>query len=254
MEHPTLEEVKEYFKNAKKVKCLWNKQKVNITKKIIKEAYKNCSGDVWIVIDGHTGGGVLLYNETTSEYAEILTYKEKTFSITESQIKELCHSSLYSNTERLKKMFPEAFESEVKLEVGKWLKHKEGALIFRTGQKSGYGFNHKGNYEDESCSWSFISAPQNWEEATEQEVFEALRVEALKRYKVGDWVKSFFHNGNPVLCISETDFGLNVQKGINCKGTTPKMPVVYSNGQWAEIIQTITLSEAERQLGKKIIV
>jgi len=114
----------------------------------------------------------------------------------------------------------------------------------------GYGFNKYGWCPELSFLKTF---DYGFEEATEQEVFEALKNEAVKRYKIGNHVKSFFHKGNPILEIKELDFGLNNQKGINCIGTTYLMPVVFENGQWAEIIPVITKQEAEALLSKKIV-
>lgn len=89
MKQPTLEEVKEYFKNVKEVIPVGYTKKVNITKKI-KEDIHEWNGHFWIDLDYsvYKGISILLWDADSYEYAKILTYKEKTFSITESQINE----------------------------------------------------------------------------------------------------------------------------------------------------------------------
>lgn len=96
---------------------------------------------------------------------------------------------------------------------------------------------------------------QLYEEAKEQEVFEALKNEAVKRgYKKGVIVKTLFHINNPELTIRLEDFELVRGNAIHCSGEGGLCPVIFENGVWAEILEQITLSEAEQQLKKKIIV
>lgn len=255
MKQPSLEEVKEYFKNAKKVKCLWNKQKVNITKKIIKEAYKNCSGDVWIVIDGHTGGGVLLYNEITSEYAEILTYKEKTFSITESQIKDFYKiTEIHSAQKYIEKLFPETVEFNLK--IGKWYKStiSESIAMFNGINKESYGIHTSGKEWIQSHKWFFTENEdlKKWREATDQEVLESLKNEAVKRGLVHNvWIKGM-ESKEPKLLQGQ------------CFGISHDLKIlslyydVFVNGKWAEIIPTINLNKINmktpiQELQKKLV-
>ena len=77
---PTLEQVKKYFENAKEVKCIWNNAIYDISKSEIKNsAYgyvaKKCG---------------LFGNNKYSKFAEIISYKEKTYTLTEKFVKELC--------------------------------------------------------------------------------------------------------------------------------------------------------------------
>lgn len=103
MKQPTLEEVKEYFKNAKEVKCLFDGKIYDITKGIITQDNKGRFESLF------EDGQYCRLQKFDSEYAEILTYKEKTFSITESQIKELVElTGFQSKTNyKLKEWFPE---------------------------------------------------------------------------------------------------------------------------------------------------
>lgn len=197
---------------------------------------------------------------------------EKTFSITESQIKDLCHSSLYSNTERLKKMFPEAFESDVKeIQINTWYKSTEfnQMIIFvesqcENGHLFGYGFDKNGQFtidrNKDNIDWCLCNSTHKKHliEATEQEVFEALKNEAVKRYKEKmivplniDLLDGYKNNYQELYfekyCRLDDYNWLWVNFG-------KWNAVVFDNGKWAEIIPTITLSEAEQQLKKKIIV
>lgn len=171
-------------------------------------------------------------------------YKEKTFSITESQIKELVN--IYCTQDKdyyIKELFPEAFESQFKFEVRKWYKdteYPEWKLFITTLDPSlkkvkGFGFGADG-------SWMENALEDNWDyyelekcvEMSEQEVFEALKNEAVKRgfiYESYSLTKDNYLHG---------DNGNRLQN-------------VFSNGIW-ETSPTITLSEAEQQLKKKIIV
>lgn len=247
MKQPSLEEVKEYFKNAKTLK-----------------SYIGCIFELGNIVKGvdmsfkNAETGDTLYNDETGEYAEILSYKEKTFSITESQIKEvneflLMHKSKESS-DKLKEWFPEAFESEVKeLKTGNWYKHKHEkefiTFVKNDGRRYGIGTNGK---------W-FQDAPEvndatAYYEATEQEVFEALKNEAVKRgYKDGTWLKKsginkMMHQELKICGEFEYYPFSNV---LDCQDGNGH---IFEKGQWAEIIPTITLSEAEQQLKKKIIV
>lgn len=88
--------------------------------------------------------------------------------------------------------------------------------------------------------------------ATESEVFEALKSEAEKR----GFASGCYHT-----VVNNKD------KVINCEANYPvrfgfdhaenKLLLnnwaIFKNGIWAEIIPSITKSEAEKQLGKKII-
>jgi len=79
--------------------------------------------------------------------------------------------------------------------------------------------------------------------------------EAKKRYKVGDLVKSFYHEKDNHLEIAKDDFRLCRGNSIHCSGHTSLMPVVYEKGQWATILPTkkkMTISEIEEKLGFEI--
>lgn len=189
---------------------------------------------------------------------------EETFTITKEQILELKNGY---KTEKLKEWFPEVFEEEKpKLVIGKWYKCIEKgfeSLIVVTdleGNKA-YGFSYYGENDrniwnnESNCGWSFKSDTKNWIEATESEVFKALKNEAVKRgYKHGDYVKYPWYED------SEELFKIEINKGnfshvtrLKDKGFLLKGTQVFFDGKWAEIVKTITIGEAEQKLNCKII-
>jgi len=150
------------------------------------------------------------------------------------------------------------------LEVGKWYKCIEKefeSLVVITdleGNKA-YGFSYYGEndrniWNDESnCGWSFKSDTKNWELATEQEVTEALTKEAVKRgFKEGVAVKyPWFSELNKQHYIYTPDF--KEESILENERFLYLGCCVFCGGQWAEIIETVSLNDAEKILGKKII-
>lgn len=68
-----------------------------------------------------------------------------------------------------------------------WLKCANGAIIYRTGNKSGYGINCTGKWQNIE-NWSFASTPYAWRKATKEEVEDALIDFARKQgYKNGNY-------------------------------------------------------------------
>lgn len=264
-----LEKVKEYFKNAKTVRCLHNLKEASIIDNITSEIYGD-NKDFWINSTTHDGEGILLYDN--GKFAEILTYKEKTFSITESQIKDIYYFIEYQeNADKFRSWFPdafkvpEAFESEVKLEAGKWYKNNilGGSLFYVTEFESnyknakGYGFENGEWYDKYIDNAYYWDCEEGFQEAKEQEVFEALKNEAEKRYIKGSFVGDFLQWNHGTIHemfssnqISDEEYRLCFKYNHLFKGNL----MVFSDGVWIKTIPTIALSEAEQQLGKKIIV
>lgn len=262
MKQPSLEEVKEYFKNAKTVQCICmcDGGSVDITENIETDIHE-FNGGYWIDLESehYIPKGVKLWGN--GHWAKILTYKEKTFSITESQIKELSKQNCVIE-EILKEWFPEAFESEVKslpkdysgwcrcLGIGneKWIGYFEKG-IFRYGIGCyGYWFVNNGKKHN-------FKIPENYYiEATEQEVFESLKNEAVKRYLIPGKKENPLYWKNAITgftCSSSNQHQLYSFKDNNLFLANG---CIFADGKWSQIIETITLSEAEQQLKKKIIV
>jgi len=103
MKTPTLEEVKEYFKDAKVVECLTQKSKENISNPINKGIHfdLNC---YWIEAFGVSGRYTELWNDNKG-YAKIISHKEKTMKITKKFIKKNAYKTF-------KEVFPEVFEED----------------------------------------------------------------------------------------------------------------------------------------------
>ncbi len=72
---PTLEEIKEYFKNAKEVKCLANLETFEINFKTINEKNNNGTDNYWCF--SKNGSWILLWSFLRQNYAEIISYKEE---------------------------------------------------------------------------------------------------------------------------------------------------------------------------------
>lgn len=156
----------------------------------------------------------------------------------------------------MKDEFPDVFE--VKLEVGKWYKSDIGGLWFieefkdNGNTQTSFGINKYGDWQDRS----YTRNSEGLIEATRQEVETALKNEAVKRYKVGDYIKLFSGNfgnlkkdGIDINKVSDKKFTVNINlKYVYCGNL-----VLYRDGIWAEIIPTKTKKEAEELLNCKIV-
>jgi hypothetical protein len=91
MKAPTLEEVKEHFKNAKQVKCLSSERIYDLTNiKIIRDIHE-WRGGYWI--DAEVSVNNIKIVDECSNFAEILTYKEPA----KQTVKELLKGSEFEN-------------------------------------------------------------------------------------------------------------------------------------------------------------
>lgn len=248
---PTLEEVKEYFKNAEWVECMFDKKPYNITE-----------GE--IVCDNLNRYEALFMDNSycrlqkNGEYAKILTYKkscgietEPEYVITKEQIIEL--SNINTSRSILKEWFPEAFkEDEVELpkDFTGWCKtNRVGDELWLTYFESGelkYGFDSEGDWFMPPRTSKIYHGVSEKREATEQEVFEALTKEAVKR-GFADGV-AYLSPRNKHERIFKR--GIKVEDGIV---TDENSFIIFKEGKWAEIIPTISKEDAEKELGKKIL-
>lgn len=164
--------------------------------------------------------------------------------ITKEQVLELYNSS---DNELLKKWFPEAFG----LEVGKWYKYNHTNIIFNfqgkysTDNDSGaYGFTNDGNWYENLG----VDSNNKFTELTNIEISKSLIREAKKRgYKDGNYY-----------CLSNSKTYYNISDKFTFEDDklfhgTVLRNVVFADGEWAEIIETITKEEAEKLLNKRII-
>lgn len=238
MKKPTLEEVKEYFKDAKTVECLFNGEKCDITKNIVEDIHSGAGGGYWITISTHKGGGVGLWSAEKG-YAEIITKKEPTYQITKETILKY----------NMKDEFPDVFE--VKLEAGKWYKtfHYNGECLFlfnggfdEENNPKGYGFDSNNKFHEvENSGWGFHN--NNHGIATHQEVETAFKNEAVKRYKVGDYI---FDGWSKIQAnierLDKFDFSYNTLFVLNNNNSKTAL---FCDGTWATVIPTKTIKEAE---------
>lgn len=255
MKKPSLEEVKEYFKDAELVKNRFGKEFeiceivhgrcpnsfMNINKNKNKNDYNSDRATVW---------------EETGGYAEILTYKEpkgETFVISRDQIETIYEDGCTY----IKEWFPKALEHEKKelgLDIGKWyfverpqvlFDDKVKALIFYEEKDDLYGFDHEGRWMD------YYGNPKTdkyvFELATPEEVKEALTKEAVKRGFIGKNLYIKLENKHYQLQSEKGDFQL-IGDIFFYQGAP-----ILNKGVWAEIIPTITKAEAEQKLNCKII-
>ena len=141
--------------------------------------------------------------------------------------------------------------------VGLVVNKKGGSLIYRTGEKSGYGFNHRGIYE-KSDFWTLKSRPDFWRKATKEEenqFIELLKKEAERRGLHADakLKTCLVHGENP-----QNNNGYKVNflpySAWNKNGR------IFHNGEWAEPLkndlseQIEGLKEKAKELNLKITV
>ena len=246
MRKPTLEEVKEYFKNALEIESVQTGRKENITGLI-----EEFDGEFYIVGGIH---GAKVWHKGRG-YAKILKTKTPSFTITKEQIRTIESDGCAY----VKQWFPEVFKKE--LEVGKWYKD-EGKFMFcfqgiysREHVSKAYGFTRSGKWHEN------LGIGNDWEykEATDQEVFEALKNEAVKR-GLADGVYINIINNYPHEHLVDRITGKFDYEEVPGGRYEGKMAlrdsdgnIIFINGQWATITPTITKEEAEEILGKKII-
>jgi len=243
MKTPTLEEVKEYFKDAKEVESCYGE--------LVKIDLNKISFDVrayYIEMDNY------FYSIWTENkgYAKIISYKEKPMKITNKFIKENADKTL-------KEVFPDVFKENFKFNIHYKNKRHSKSLIYpksidKEGNLYRYGFDKNGNFlniKDNSGRIYLCNsiAKEYLIPATEQEVFEALKKEAKRiGYKVGDYVDKIHAISNEMIQGEYPDFVLGVNNVLWYGGV-----VIFNNGIYASITPTITKEEAEEQLGRKII-
>lgn len=171
---------------------------------------------------------------------ECFTEIKETFEITKETIVKY----------KMKDEFPEVFKKE---EQNGWYKDKEYPLwlCFFENDCLIYGFDIDGDY--------FINKKpvldtdkKNDIPATEQEVFEALKNEAVKRGFVDNaWVNTIYNTkkkiGGKLYYYHDTNKVSSLNDSDGMKGC------LFYKGKWATIIPTKTKEEAEKLLNCKIV-
>lgn len=170
--------------------------------------------------------------------------------ITKEQVLEMYEWGNSTDKLKMKKWFPEAFG----LEVGKWYIHTlrgHNDMLFNfqgkysmASDSGAYGFTRLGVWHNNLG----VGLDDPLREATHDEVSNALIREAKKRgYKYGNYY-----------CLSNSKTYYNISDKFTFEDDklfhgTVLRNVVFADGEWAEIIETITKEEAEKLLNKKII-
>lgn len=230
MKTPSLEEVKQKYLNAKEVRCLFDDEIYNISK--MNNYFDNEDGSFWCEKTSRLQ--CELYDNGI--YAEIISYKEKTYQLSETFVKELCKEP------NIKEAFiREGIIENDKLEVGKWYNWINKELLFfitkiENDQIYYYGFDY-GVFEND-----WIHIDNDFELATPQEVETALINEAKKR-----GYENLKHN-----CLVASNLKINnpckeyiYRKNKLWIGTEENANCIFHNGVWAEIIdETIEIKKS----------
>lgn len=227
MDKPTLQDVKEYFKNAKDVKCneYDSYGKIHeIDFDTIRYIHEKSTQVICNSVKNDTAYVSLFHN---GKYAEIISYKEPLYQLT---AKEVVHA--YENPQYLKYTFKECFETE--LEVGKWYKWKRNNLLLCITKIKGNQNNYYGLY-DGVFQEDWIHKNNLFEPTTEKEVEEALQnyFETTNRIKFKYYKFSSEHN-----------------RLLGWDGSVRH--TLFDDGVWAEILNTYTIPEAESKFNIKI--
>ena len=169
------------------------------------------------------------------------------------------HSAACSDWKtNIEKEFPKLFKKDA-LKVGDWVKTVNGA-IFRIQKKKvkldttnmfyGYGFGAFKNVWDEN----YYAHEGLCTLATDKEVEEALIKEAKRRgFKKGVRVDkvNLSDDYNPNNELKEDT--INTNELLSHGYLWVSSILIYDDGKWATIVETITKEQAEKELGKTIL-
>ena len=176
---------------------------------------------------------------------EFFTETQETFEITKETIIKY----------KMKDEFPEVFKKE---EQNGWYKDNTEPkwLGFFENDCLIYGFDSEGDYFNK-IHIKGVTDSTNDVKATEQEVFEALKNEAVKRgFKEGVYITPMYSDGKDYfpdenIINKPLNFHLKVST-LEVDGGDDRYRI-FVNGKWATILKTKTKEEAEKLLGVKII-
>jgi hypothetical protein len=148
--------------------------------------------------------------------------------------------------EKIEKEFPNLFKKDA-LVVGKWYKENFSQRMVCINKPrdfvNGYGFGCEGWVSYVGTNYGDFSG---WTLATDKEVEEALIKEAKKRgFKEGVRYIGAFDGLKNKVCGFCYFFS---QNQLCSNGGT-----IFITGKWAEILETITKEQAEKELGKTIL-
>lgn len=135
------------------------------------------------------------------------------------------------------------------------LVHKEGAIVYRTGEISGYGFDFNKNYRncnDYKVGWSFNSTPKDWRKATKQEEEKFIKMLGKECEKHG------LHGGTKLerwadgYVPSSNGCHLTFFPAANVKEIWNKKGVIFYKGEFATPLkETTTMPQVGKQYTHK---
>ncbi len=254
---PSKKEIRKYFENVQTIAPCFGVYKRDFYTPTLKRTHFDPQSEA-LYCDCEEPDTYCCLWSKESGYAKILSYKTPQYKITKEQILNLNKYGNIFTSNSLKDMFPEAFKTE--LEVGKWYKtpYCGGALFcvtdldnIKNGHISGYGTEVRYGWQGLKKDYWYLD--KGYTEATPEEVKEALIAEAKKRgYKDRNYkclvipectnkVKDNFH------------YNRKYNQLFHGESENTANNVVFSEGKWATIIETISREEAEKLLNKKII-
>jgi len=166
----------------------------------------------------------------------------KNYEITEEQIKQLAKGNA-----KVKEWFPDVFETIIK--SGEFWFHSTGCLVLVFGVTKDNGGTVKCKHINNEEHFAFHGIDCMYRKATDSEVLEALKNEAIKRgFKGGAF---YIHTG---VGIIRQVFGDNFIYNCTKQELSINGFCILEKGKWiAEIIKTYTKEEAEKLLNAKII-
>lgn len=210
---PTLEEVKRYFVNARKVQSLYNENSYNINRETYSEIIEHWHRFIYINTENEGECHMCTLWDYKNGYAKIVEYDVGTISIEEEDIKVYKHWSSaeeVTNTFEVNSIY--RFEDSI-------FKYKEDRVC--------YGFDGKGNWEVVPAMW-YLTKPI--QEATQKEWADKLLLEANNMYPLGS--KYFNFNGKIAVTV-KSKLRYSNSRGIEII-TDGRGGSVYYNGVWAQ--------------------
>jgi hypothetical protein len=261
MKKPTIEEVKAYFKDAKKVDDNVNVCIIDIDT----IRYDRFVKDVIVCnSDCNLSGLTTLYN--SGGYSKIISYKSNPnidlSKLTTDHVVELCKEP------NIKEFMINNGVVKNELEVGKWYKSpKYGQALFclqevKELRINAYGFDYNGVWHN---LVDFGKLSNERELATPQEVATALKNEAVKKYKMGDKIEPIenLYYGGSKMIIDNLNFKYNFEDNLLFVEDEKEYAVfVFNKGVWADPIKEetyikiplsiITLTDSDKNLGRLV--
>ena len=159
------------------------------------------------------------------------------------------HSAACSEwKENIEKEFPKLFKEDA-LEVGKWYKSK--IAVFRVTSLA--PLKSYGVYSGKWGNEFYTDVTTRSRPATDKEVEQALIKEAKKRgFKEGVKYKNRLDSFG---FINDSCWEFNGKSNyLGQRGNkVNSLHFIFDEGKWAEIVETITKEQAEKELGKTIL-